>query len=92
MDDATDYTAWLLDSMPVSTPSYNAINASSENYTQYNEALTEFKAALDAMFTSWSPILNKLTVALETLTGWVRKLTGDKEGIAKASEKNYSKR
>ena len=66
MDDATDYTAWLLDSMPVSTPSYNALNASSENYTQYNEALTEFKAALDALFTQLS-LYNTLTVALETL-------------------------
>ena len=89
MDDATDYTAWLLDAMPVSTPSYNAINASSENYTQYNEALTEFKSALDVLFTQLSPLLNTLTDALETLTGWVMKLTGDKEGIAKLSEKNY---
>lgn len=89
MDDATDYTAWLNDSMPVSTPSYNAINASSENYTQYNEALTEFKAAIDVLFTQLSPILNTLTAALEKLTEWVMKLTGDKEGLAKLSEKNY---
>ncbi len=89
MDDATDYTAWLIDSMPVSAPSYNALNASSENYEQYTEALTEFKAAIDVLLTSWSPLLNKLTVALETLTLWIMKLTGDKEGIAKFSEKNY---
>ena len=88
-DNATDYTAWLLDAMPVSSPSYNALNASSENYTQYNEALTEFRAALDVLFTQLSPVLNTLTVALETLTGWVMKLTGDKEGLAKFSEKNY---
>ena len=88
-DNAKDYTAWLLDAMPVSSPSYNAINASSENYTQYNEALTEFKAALDVLFTQLSPILNTLTVALETLTGWILKLIGDKEGIAAFSEKNY---
>ena len=89
MDDATDYTAWLLDSMPVSTPSYNALNASSENYEQYNEALTEFKASLDTLFTQWSPLLNKLTLALDKLTEWIRRLTGDKEGIAEASAKNY---
>ena len=89
MDDATDYTAWLIDSMPVSAPSYNALNASSENYEQYTEALTEFKATIETLLTSWSPILNKLTVALENLTGWIRKLTGDKEGNAEASAENY---
>lgn len=89
MDDATDYTEWLMDSMPVSTQSYNALNASSENYEQYNEALTEFKASIDTLFTQWSPLLNKLTSVLENLTLWIMVLTGDKEGIAKFSEKNY---
>ena len=89
IDDATDYTSWLMDSMPVSTPSYNALNASSENYAQYTEALAEFKASMDTLFIGLSPILNTLSVVLEKLTSWIMKLTGDKEGVAELSEKNY---
>lgn len=89
MDNATDYTAWLFDAMPVSSPSYNELNASSENHKQYNEALTEFKAAIDVLLAQWSPVLNTLTAVLEKLTFWTMKLTGDKEGLAELSEKNY---
>jgi hypothetical protein len=91
MDDAKDYSAWLTAAMPVSTPSYNTIQASSENYTQYNEASTGLKAVMEELKMTLSVVFDPLTRAIQILTDWVRRLLRDNEGIAESNRQNYKK-
>lgn len=91
MDNATDYSAWLMDAMPASTPSYNLIQASSDNYEQYNKALAGFQAALETFRMLLFPVLDEVKKALNSLTVWLMKITGDRDGIESLNKNTYEK-
>lgn len=88
--DVSSYQSWIMDAMPISSPTNAGVASAAGSYSDYLVAIAELKSIIDLIKTTLSPLLDPLTIAIQKLNGFLLKLTGDTTGVAKLSRENYA--
>ena len=85
----TSFQEWITGAMPISSPTNAQEASASESYKAYIAAFAEFKSVVDLLKISLSPVLDRLTVVLERLNGYLLRLSGNTTAVAEMSMKNH---
>jgi len=88
--DVSSYQSWITAAMPVSSPSNANVASGAGSYSDYLVAIAELKSIIDLIKITLSPLLDPLTEAIQKLNGFLLRLTGNTEGVAKLNKKSYA--
>lgn len=88
--DVSSYQSWIMDAMPVSSPSNAQVASGAGSYSDYLVAIAELKSIIDLIKTTLSPLLDPLTIAIQKLNGFLLRLTGDTSAVAELNRKSYA--
>ena len=87
--DVSSYQSWITAAMPISSPTNAGVASAAGSYSDYLVAISELKSILDMIKTELSPLLDKLTIAVEYINGFLMRITGNTEGVAELNRKHY---